>query len=108
MATTIAAPWAGLAAASFFLIGAGPIVWVISTTTLRQTVTPAHLLGRVSAINILAYGARPVGAGLGALIGASYGAEACLVAAAAGFILQAALILVSPAARLREQPVLAA
>ncbi len=64
-----------LAGLSFFLMGAGPIVWVVSTTTLRQTVTPNHLLGRVSAINSLAYGARPVGAGLGAVIGAFSGTE---------------------------------
>ena len=75
MVLTIFAPWGWLAGLSFFLMGAGPIVWVVSTTTLRQTVTPDHLLGRVSAINSLAYGARPVGAGLGAVIGAFSGAE---------------------------------
>jgi hypothetical protein len=41
------------------------------TTTLRQTVTPPDLLGRVSAINIMAYGARPIGSALGALVLAS-------------------------------------
>ena len=46
MALTILMPSGVLAAASFFLMGAGPIVWVISTTTLRQSVTPAALLGR--------------------------------------------------------------
>ena len=61
-----------LAGLSFFLLGAGPILWVISTTTLRQSVTPPRLLGRVSAINIMAYGARPLGAGLGALVGGIY------------------------------------
>ena len=72
---TILVPSGFLAAFGFFLMGAGPIVWVVSTTTLRQTVTPNGLLGRVSAINSLAYGARPIGAGLGALIGALYGAK---------------------------------
>ena len=42
MVLTIWAPSAVLAGVSFFLMGAGPIVWVISTTTLRQTVTPPH------------------------------------------------------------------
>ena len=50
-------------ASSFFLLGVGPILWVISTTTLRQSVTPPRLLGRVSAINIMSYGARPLGSG---------------------------------------------
>src|SRR5262249_37089319 len=73
MVLTIIVPSAALAALSFFLMGAGPIVWVVSTTTLRQTVTPARLLGRVPAINGLVYGARPLGALIGAVIGALYG-----------------------------------
>jgi predicted MFS family arabinose efflux permease len=105
MVLTIFVPSAWVAGASFFLMGAGPIVWVVSTTTLRQTVTPDHLLGRVSAINILAYGARPIGAALGALIGGFFGAEACLIVAAIGFLAQAAVILLSPVVRLATQPV---
>jgi predicted MFS family arabinose efflux permease len=104
MVMTIRLPSPALAALSFFLIGAGPILWVISTTTLRQAVTPRDLLGRVSAIGIMATGARPVGAAAGALIGGLFGAEACLVVAAFGFLVQAIVILVSPAARLVEQP----
>jgi predicted MFS family arabinose efflux permease len=104
MAATVWLPSALLAGLSFFLMGVGPIVWVISTTTLRQLVTPPQLLGRVSAINVLAQGARPVGAALGALIGGLYGAEACIVAAALGFGLQAALILATPVVRLATQP----
>ena len=104
MVLTIPVPSGALAAFSFFLMGAGPIVWVVSTTTLRQTVTPHGLLGRVSAINSLAYGARPVGAGLGAVIGGLYGAESCLIVAAIGFLAQAAVILLSPVVRLTGQP----
>lgn len=104
MALTIWVPTPVLAGLSFFILGAGPILWVISTTTLRQVVSPAHLLGRVSAINIMAYGARPLGAGLGALLGGLYGIETCLVAAVAGFLLQALIIAASPAVRLRHQP----
>jgi predicted MFS family arabinose efflux permease len=107
MVSTIWAPSALLAGASFFLMGAGPIIWVISTTTLRQTVTPAHLLGRVSALNIIAYGARPIGAAIGAAVGGFYGAEACLVVACAGFLLQAVTILISPVVRLVRQPEMA-
>ena len=56
----------------FFLLGVGPILWVISTATLRQSVTPPSLLGRVSAINIMSYGARPLGSALGAIVGGLY------------------------------------
>jgi len=104
MVLTIWAPAAPLAAASFFLMGAGPIIWVISTTTLRQSVTPRELLGRVSALNIVAYGARPIGAAIGAAVGGFYGAEMCLVVAAVGFLAQAAIILASPVVRLKRQP----
>ena len=102
LTTVIAAPL--LAGLSFFLLGAGPILWVISTTTLRQSVTPPRLLGRVSAINIMSYGARPVGAALGAIVGGFYGAEACLYLAVAIFGAQALVILMSPAVALARQP----
>ena len=104
MAATMWAPSAALAGLSFFLIGAGPIVWVISTATLRQTVTPPALLGRVSAINITGYGARPLGAAIGAVIGGLYGVETCLVVAAVGFLAQAAVIMTSPVLRLAKLP----
>jgi predicted MFS family arabinose efflux permease len=96
-----------LAGLSFFLLGAGPILWVISTTTLRQSVTPPRLMGRVSAINIMAYGARPLGAGVGAVAGGIYGAEACLYLAVAGFALQALVIWMSRAVALIAQPEMA-
>ena len=105
MAATIWFPSIELACASFFLIGAGPILWVISSTTLRQAVTPDALLGRVSAIITMATaGARPVGAAIGAIIGGGYGAEACLLVAVLGFLTQALVILASPVARLAVLP----
>jgi predicted MFS family arabinose efflux permease len=104
MMSTIWLPFAPLAALSFFLMGVGPILWVVSTTTLRQVVTPDQLLGRASAINSVAYGARPLGSAIGAVVGGLYGAQACLVIAAVGFLLQAAVILLSPAVRLERQP----
>jgi predicted MFS family arabinose efflux permease len=97
-----------LAGFAFFLIGAGPVLWVISTGTLRQSVTPPHLLGRVSAMFTLAQGSRPIGAAIGGFIGGVYGAEACLLAVLVGFLVQAAVILASPATRLERQPGLAA
>ena len=102
LTTWIATPL--LAGLGFFLLGVGPILWVISTTTLRQSVTPPSLLGRVSAINIMSYGARPLGSALGAVVGGLYGAEACLYLAAAIFAAQALVILMSPAVSLRRQP----
>jgi predicted MFS family arabinose efflux permease len=108
MVATIWVPTPLLAGFSFFLVGVGPILWTISTTTLRQMVTPSLLLGRVSAINIAVYGSRPLGAAIGALVGGLYGAETALVVAAAGFLIQAVVILVSPVRRLARQSELAA
>jgi predicted MFS family arabinose efflux permease len=104
MVLTIWLPLGGLAVLAFFLIGTGPIIWVISTATLRQTVTPAALLGRASAISMTATGARPIGAALGALLGGLYGAPTCLLVAALGFFVQAVIILASPVLRLQRQP----
>ena len=104
MVLTIWTPSFLLAGLSFFLMGVGPIIWVISTTTLRQTVAPRDLLGRASAIFITGYGARPVGAAIGAFVGGSYGAESCLVVAALVFLVQALVILTSPVLHLSRSP----
>jgi predicted MFS family arabinose efflux permease len=105
MVATLAWPSGGVAGASFFLFGVGPILWTIASTTLRQTVTPAALLGRVSAIFLAVNaGARPVGAALGGLVGATWGEAACLYVALAGFILQACVIFASSVRGLQELP----
>jgi hypothetical protein len=93
MVATLLWPMGALAGLSFFLFGAGPIIWTISSTTLRQTVTPQALLGRVTAIFLAVnMGARPLGAALGGFIGARYGVAACLWLALAGFVVQAVVI----------------
>ena len=107
MVTTIWLPLFILPLATFFLLGAGPIIWTISTTTLRQAVTPDSMLGRVSAVITSATaGARPLGAGIGALLATAAGTEWCLIAAACGFFIQAAIILTSATANIIEQPTL--
>lgn len=101
MLATLAVPQGWLAAVSFFLFGAGPILWAITSTTLRQRQVPAALLGRASALYLTANaGARPLGAALGAGVGSAAGEEACLWLSAAGFLVQAAVILASPLGRL--------
>jgi predicted MFS family arabinose efflux permease len=105
MALSLALPGAALPVLAFFLFGAGPILWTIGQTTLRQAVTPGALLGRVSALTMMATtGARPVGAALGALAGLAWGADAGIALAAVGFLVQAAIIIVSPVPRLAALP----
>lgn len=105
MLATLWLPSGIVAGASFFLFGAGPIVWTITTTTLRQAVTPIAMLGRVSALVMTAtFGARPIGAALGALVAARYGVGACLVLSAMGFLIQLLVIVSSQVPRLEELP----
>src|SRR5204862_6507688 len=95
---------ATLAGMRFFRVGGGPILWVLSAPTLRQSVTPPSPPGRVPAINSMRYGARPLGSALGAIVGGLYSAEACLYLAAAIFATQALVIWMSPAVSLARQP----
>ena len=105
MMATLVWPTFWLASLSFFLFGAGPVLWTISQITLRQTVTPDALLGRVSALFMTASaGSRPLGAAVGGLIGETWGLSACLVVSFALFVLQMLVILWSPLPALRSLP----
>ena len=105
MLSTIWIPSGALAGLSFFLFGAGPVLWSIATLTLRQAVTPNAMLGRVSAfITTATFGARPIGAALGAVVAARFGVELCLAVAAAGFLIQFLVIIASRVPQLRALP----
>lgn len=105
MVATLFIPSGVLAGLAFFLFGAGPMVWTITSTTLRQSVTPGAMLGRVGALFLTVNtGARPVGAALGGLVGAHWGEAACLWLALAGFAVQALLIFGSRVGGLHHLP----
>lgn len=105
MVATLFVPSAWIAGLSFFLFGAGPIVWTITSTTLRQSLTPASMLGRVGALFLTVNaGARPIGAALGGFAGSHWGEATCLWLALAGFALQALLIVRSPVGSLQNLP----
>jgi predicted MFS family arabinose efflux permease len=109
MVMTLVVPSGILAGLSFFLFGAGPIIWTITTTTLRQAITPGAMLGRVGSVFLTVNaGARPVGAAIGALVGGLWGEPACLWLALAGFVLQAGIILASSMNGLQRLPALPA
>lgn len=105
MVATLVVPTGALAALSFFLFGVGPIIWTITSTTLRQTVTPDAMMGRVSALFLTVNtGARPFGAALGGFVGATWSESACIVLALAGFVVQAWTIFGSRVSDLRDLP----
>ncbi|MET0606762.1 MAG: hypothetical protein ABWZ80_09920, partial [Beijerinckiaceae bacterium] len=59
---------------AFFLIGFGPMLWLVTQTSLRQTVTPSDMMGRVGAtIQVAIYGVRPLGALLAGIAGSHVG-----------------------------------
>lgn len=94
-----------LSAAGHFLIGFGPILWLICQTTVRQLVTPMPLMGRVNAtVQTAIYGVRPLGALTGGLVAAQAGLESALILIAAAFALSTLVIVLSPLARLRAMP----
>ena len=95
-----------LAAAGYFLVGFGPMLWLICQTTVRQLVTPLSLMGRVNAtVQTAIYGVRPLGALAGGLLAAQAGLQSALMLVAVAFALSALAIVLSPLARLRTMPV---
>jgi predicted MFS family arabinose efflux permease len=94
-----------LPAAAYFLLGSGPMIWTITTLSVRQTVTPNGLLGRVSALVTTATtGAAPLGAAIGAAVAAKTSIETCLALAVAGFAVQFLIIVTSRVPRLFKLP----
>ena len=105
LVATIVCPTGWLAGFGYFLFGAGPILWTITSTTLRQTITPNAMLGRVTSIFLTVnFGARPVGAALGGMVGAGWGEAACLWLSLGGFCLQALIIFMSQVRNLEKLP----
>jgi MFS family permease len=105
MLATLVVTSGWLAGLSYFLFGAGPILWTITSTTLRQTVTPSELLGRVGSMMLTVnFGIRPIGAALGAFIGSQWGEAACLMASLTAFMVQALVITFSAVRGLKALP----
>lgn len=101
VAATLWLPSAFLLATAFFLFGAGPTIWTITQTTLRQTVAPVSLLGRVSAVFMTVNtGARPLGAAIGGLVAIHFGLIACILLSAVGYLGQGLVIALSGMPRL--------
>src|SRR5260370_840337 len=93
------------AAAGHFLVGFGPMLWLICQITVRQLVQPAPLMGRVNAtMQTAIYGVRPLGALAGGFVAAQSGLPAALLLIAAAFALSTLMIMLSPLARLRALP----
>ena len=77
----------------------------IDETSLRQTITPDHMLGRVNAsMNVLGEGIGTLGLLAGGVLGELIGLRATVAVAALGGLLGCVWIICSPLPRLRELP----
>jgi MFS family permease len=77
-----------------FIFGLGAMVYRVGAVTLRQSLAPDHLLGRVNAaVEVVAWGVAPVGALLGGLCAAAFGLRETLLVAAIGEVLAALWLL---------------
>jgi MFS family permease len=78
-------------------------VFFINQTSLRQAITPEHLLGRVNAsYRFLTMGAIPLGSLLGGVLGTFIGVRTTLLVGVLGGLLAVVWLVCSPARTLRD------
>lgn len=104
-------PWAALFLFIPQLIGDGiTTIGSINGITLRQTIAPPRMLGRINAtMNVLTRGVAPAGAVIGAVIAEAAGIRVAVWVAVLGVLAGALLMLLpSPLLRTRDLPAAAA
>jgi MFS-type transporter involved in bile tolerance (Atg22 family) len=85
--------------------GCGISIWNVNTITLRQALTPMRLLARMNATyRMLLFGALPVGALLGGLLGNAVGLRAAIVISVIVLTSPVLWMLFSPVFRLGQMP----
>lgn len=81
------------------------VVFVVNAVSLRQTVTPRELLGRMTATyRFASWGVIPLGSTLAGVLGSVIGIAPTLLVAAIGALLSALPILLSPVGSLQTLP----
>jgi MFS family permease len=77
----------------------------VSVVSLRQLVTPAHLQGRIAASGrVVIWGAQPLGALAGGVLGETIGLRSTLLITASGYFIVFLVALLSPLRGLRRIP----
>jgi MFS family permease len=88
---------------ALFIGGFGNTISVVHVITVRQTITPDELLGRMNAsYRTLTYGAIPLGAMIGGLLGETIGLRGTMVVGAIGVFLAPMWVAFSPVPRARD------
>jgi predicted MFS family arabinose efflux permease len=87
---------------SFFVGGIGVAISNVHVVSLRQSITPDELLGRMTAsYRTVIYGTLPLGALLGGFLGETLGLRPALAVGALGMLLALPWVVFSPLRRLR-------
>lgn len=82
---------------SQFVCDFSSVIYNIHELSLRQTLAPPAALGRVNAcMRLLTFGVLPLGSVLGGLIAGPWGMRGAMIAAAAGILLSASWLILSP------------
>lgn len=86
-------------------MGYGSTVYNINQVSLRQTITPDRLLGRMNAsMRFIVWGTIPLGSLIGGALGVQIGLRPTLFVGALGSLLSVLWLLFSPVRTLREHP----
>lgn len=94
-------PTIPLLIAAEFCFGAALVIFNINATSLRQTLTPDHLLGRTNAsFRVMVQGVVPLGALIGGALGEAWGLRPTLLIGALGELTAIGWLLGSPLWRL--------
>jgi MFS family permease len=81
-----------LVVALSLVIGAANMTWNVITVSLRQSIIPDHLLGRINSVyRLLAWGTMPIGAGLGGFLASVLGLASPFLIGGVVFLTLAAL-----------------
>lgn len=97
-------------AASILIVGqlvgdTALMIYFVNEVSLRQAVSPDHVLGRVNAsMQFLVAGVGPLGLILGGLLGEALGMRPTLVMGAMGGLLACLWLILSPVRRLQDYP----
>ncbi|MEP7287264.1 MAG: MFS transporter [Chloroflexota bacterium] len=95
----------GLLIASQFIMGVSGVIYNVNQVSLRQSITPDRLQGRMNAsMRFLVWGVMPIGSLIGGFLGEQIGLRGTLWVAAAGSLLAFLWVLFSPLRSLHEQP----
>jgi len=96
---------AALLATSMFGFGWGSVAYNITQVSFRQRLCPPHLLGRMNAsVRFIVFGTMPLGGLIGGVLGSAIGIVPTLAIAAAGNVVAALPVVLSPLIRMRELP----